>query len=64
MDVARDLRDPSGVSLYDAMRTPADAAEGPREGLLPDQALVTTRIGSGSDHTVFLNFLVAPGAST
>jgi N-acetylated-alpha-linked acidic dipeptidase len=60
VDVARDLRDPSGTSLYDAMRTPADAAEGPRQGLLPEQALVPTRIGSGSDHTVFLNFLSRP----
>jgi N-acetylated-alpha-linked acidic dipeptidase len=60
VDVARDLRDPSGVSLYDAMRTPADAAQGPKEGLLPEQALVRTRIGSGSDHTVFLNYLSRP----
>lgn len=59
-DVARDLRDPSGRSLYDAMRTPADGAPGPKDGLLPEQALVRTRIGSGSDHTVFLNYLSRP----
>jgi beta-lactamase class A len=28
--------------------------------MLPDQALVTTRIGSGSDHTVFINYLARP----
>ena len=60
VDVSRGLRDPSGVSLYDAWRRPADAAQGPGEGALPEQALVRTRIGSGSDHTVFLNFLARP----
>jgi N-acetylated-alpha-linked acidic dipeptidase len=60
VDVGRDLRDPSGLSLYDAWRKPADPEQGPGDGALPEQALVRTRIGSGSDHTVFLNFLSRP----
>lgn len=60
VDVARDLKDPSGISLYDAMRRPDGDAQGPATGLLPEQALVRTRIGSGSDHTVFLNYLSRP----
>jgi N-acetylated-alpha-linked acidic dipeptidase len=60
IDIARDLKDPSGVSLYEAMRRPRGAEQGPADGLLPEQALVRTRIGSGSDHTVFLNFLSRP----
>jgi beta-lactamase class A len=58
--VARDLKDPSGVSLYEAMRKPTSDSQGPASGLLPDAQLVRTRIGSGSDHTVFLNFLSRP----
>lgn len=60
VDVARDLRDPSGVSLLDAWRKPAASEQGPSDGALPEQALVRTRIGSGSDHTVFINFLARP----
>ena len=60
VDIAHDLKDPSGVSLHDAMRRPEDESQGPKEGLLPEQALVRTRIGSGSDHTVFLNHLSRP----
>jgi beta-lactamase class A len=60
IDIAKDLKDPSGASLYDAMRKPRSESQGPDNGLLPDQALVRTRIGSGSDHTVFLNFLSRP----
>ena len=41
------------------MAPPADARR-PKDGTLPDQALVTTRIGSGSDHTVFINYLARP----
>lgn len=60
VDLTRELRDPSGVSLYDAWRRPEGGTDGPREGLLPDQALATTRIGSGSDHTVFINHVGLP----
>ncbi len=60
VDVTRDLRDPSGTSLYEAWRRPRDAAHGPATGARPDQALVTTKIGSGSDHTVFINHVGMP----
>jgi len=50
-DVARDVPDPSGGSIYDAwLRQTKDAKE----------PAVTTRLGSGSDYTVFLNFLGVP----
>ena len=50
-DVARDVPDPSGGTIYDAwLRQTKDAKE----------PTVTTRLGSGSDYTVFLNFLGLP----
>ncbi len=62
VEVSRTLRDPSGKSLYDAWKEDArresDAA--PTKGRVPDAQMVDTRIGSGSDHTVFLNFLGRP----
>lgn len=52
-DVARDVPDPSGGSIYDKwLRQTKDAKE----------PMVTTRLGSGSDYTVFLNFLGVPVA--
>jgi N-acetylated-alpha-linked acidic dipeptidase len=59
VEATKSLEDPSGVSLYDAWRTkkPNDDLA---EGALLDEALVTTRIGSGTDHTVFLNYLTRP----
>ena len=48
--VARDVPDPSGGSIYDAWLRQGDNKE-------PE---VTTRLGSGSDYTVFLNFLGVP----
>ena len=52
-EVARDVPDPSGGSIYDAwLRQTKDAKE----------PVVTTRLGSGSDYTVFLNFLGVPVA--
>ena len=45
-EVARDVPDPSGGSIYDAWAS-RNKTETP----------VTTRLGSGSDYTVFLNFL-------
>jgi N-acetylated-alpha-linked acidic dipeptidase len=50
-DVARDVPDPSGGSIYDAWAI-RNKTETP----------VTTRLGSGSDYTVFLNFLGVPVA--
>ena len=49
-DVARDVPDPSGGSIYDAWARNNEKKE----------ASVTTRLGSGSDYTVFLNFLGIP----
>ena len=48
-EVARDVPDPNGGSIYDlwASRNKSDTP-------------VTTRLGSGSDYTVFLNFLGVP----
>ncbi len=60
VDIAKDLHDPSGTSLYEAWRRPRGAASGPATGARPDQALVTTKIGSGSDHTVFINHVGLP----
>jgi N-acetylated-alpha-linked acidic dipeptidase len=60
VELTRELTDPSGVSLYDAWRRRDEDREGPKGGLLPDQALAITRIGSGSDHTVFINHVGLP----
>ncbi len=52
-EVAREVPDPSGGSIYDAwLRNTRTAAS--------KEPLVTTRLGSGSDYTVFLNFLGVP----
>ena len=52
-EVARDVPDPRGGSIYGTwLRQTKDAKE-------PE---VTTRLGSGSDYTVFLNFLGVPVA--
>jgi N-acetylated-alpha-linked acidic dipeptidase len=54
-DVARDVPDPSGGSIYEAwLRN-----EGKKDAKEPT---VSTRLGSGSDYTVFLNFLGVPVA--
>ena len=68
LEVSRTLDDPSGVSLYEAWKrsAAADTARfaatggGERKGVADDASLVDTRIGSGSDHTVFLNALGRP----
>jgi N-acetylated-alpha-linked acidic dipeptidase len=52
-DVAREVPDPSGGSIYDAWLRKTQTPES-------KEALVTTRLGSGSDYTVFLNFLGVP----
>jgi N-acetylated-alpha-linked acidic dipeptidase len=59
VEAAKDVRAPSGKSLYEAWR--ATAMRDLKVGSPPfDSALVETRIGSGSDHTVFLNHLGRP----
>jgi N-acetylated-alpha-linked acidic dipeptidase len=56
VEVSRTLRDPAtGKTLYEAWR-----AARSREERGAGAGLVDTRIGSGSDHTVFLNFLGLP----
>ncbi len=52
-DVARDVPDPSGGTIYDVWARHDKNAKQPE---------VTTRLGSGSDYTVFLNFLGVPVA--
>ncbi|HYK91645.1 MAG TPA: M28 family metallopeptidase [Acidobacteriota bacterium] len=62
VEVSRAVPHPSGRSLYEVWRETAQrayqAAGG--KGAAPAAFLVDTRIGSGSDHTVFLNFLGRP----
>jgi N-acetylated-alpha-linked acidic dipeptidase len=68
VEVSRTLDDPSGTSLYEAWKksAAADTARfaatggGERKAAVDDDSLVDTRIGSGSDHTVFLNALGRP----
>ncbi|HET6929484.1 MAG TPA: M28 family metallopeptidase [Candidatus Acidoferrum sp.] len=59
VEASKDVRAPSGKSLYEAWR-----ATSMRDKKLTspptDPALIETRIGSGSDHTVFLNHLGRP----
>ncbi len=59
VDVSRTLPAPSGKSLYvewrQARQEQLHATRAP-----DDSELADTRIGSGSDHTVFLNFLGIP----
>jgi N-acetylated-alpha-linked acidic dipeptidase len=64
-ETARTLQDPSGKSLYDAWketmsRENAGARSGPFDSGVANSTLADTRIGSGSDHTVFLNFIGVP----
>ncbi len=62
VEVSHAVPHPSGRSLYDVWRENRQSAyrsEG-RKGAVPISYLVDSRIGSGSDHTVFLNFLGRP----
>jgi N-acetylated-alpha-linked acidic dipeptidase len=59
VEASKDVLAPSGKSLYEAWR--ATAMRDLKASSPPfDSALVETRIGSGSDHTVFLNHLGRP----
>src|SRR6266404_1566143 len=59
VETSKDIRSPSGKSLYDAWR--ATRMRNSKAAAPPsDSGLVETRIGSGSDHTVFLNHLGRP----
>ncbi len=59
VEVSRTLPAPSGKMLYDEWRA---SRQYELHGAEPisDSELANTRIGSGSDHTVFLNFLGIP----
>jgi N-acetylated-alpha-linked acidic dipeptidase len=64
-ETTRTLTDPSGKSLYDAWketveREKAADRSGPFDSGSANSTLADTRIGSGSDHTVFLNFVGMP----
>ncbi|HEV3510889.1 MAG TPA: M28 family metallopeptidase, partial [Candidatus Sulfotelmatobacter sp.] len=65
-ETTRSLPDPSGKSLYDAWKETVERErQGRRSTQFSDsgvasESLADTRIGSGSDHTVFLNFIGMP----
>jgi len=62
VELSRGITAPSGKSLYEEWRKSAAAARTEAKDLRPvtDNNLVETRIGSGSDFTVFLNYLCRP----
>ncbi len=67
VEATRTLQDPSGKSLYEAWKATVarEKAAGNQSGQFSasgiiDDSLADTRIGSGSDHTVFLNFIGMP----
>ena len=63
LDLARELQDPAtGRPLVEALRASVSKARAEGGDTAPpaDDDLVDVRIGSGSDHTVFLNHLGVP----
>jgi N-acetylated-alpha-linked acidic dipeptidase len=67
VETTRSLKDPSGKTLYEAWkesstreRREARQAGDVTDFSVTDSNLADTRIGSGSDHTVFLNFVGMP----
>jgi len=62
VETSYSIADPSGTSLHDAWIKSTAASQKHDKHTQPpkDENLVNTRIGSGSDHTVFLNFLGRP----
>jgi len=59
IEASRDVRVPSGKSLYEAWRV-TTVRDKKRSAPPEDAELANPRIGSGSDHTVFLNHLGRP----
>ncbi len=62
VETTRTLKDPSGKTLYEMWK---ESSTRERRGAkqaeeVTDSNLADTRIGSGSDHTVFLNFVGMP----
>ena len=62
VETSRSLEDPSGRPLYEAWKESVARARKEENDARPvsDANLADTRIGSGSDHTVFLNFVGMP----
>jgi N-acetylated-alpha-linked acidic dipeptidase len=62
VETSRSLKAPSGNSLYEAWKASVarKRKEANESGSVTDYSLTDTRIGSGSDHTVFLNFVGMP----
>jgi len=60
VELTRDLTDPSGRSLYEAWRAAGKSDGSITSAARKDGELVVTRIGSGSDHTVFINHVGVP----
>jgi len=64
-EITRTLHDPSGKTLYEAWKATVEREKeagqsGPFDSGAANATLADTRIGSGSDHTVFLNFIGVP----
>src|SRR5579864_4897940 len=65
-ETTRSLQDPSGKSLYDAWKATVERERAGKKSTqfadsgVASETLADTRIGSGSDHTVFLNFVGMP----
>lgn len=62
VEATHSLSDPSGKSLYEAWRESSarERLQAKDFSEVSDSNLADTRIGSGSDHTVFLNFVGMP----
>ena len=59
VELSKSLKAPSGKSLYQEWKSSIQR-ERKASKAVPDRELVDTRIGSGSDHTVFLNYAGVP----
>jgi N-acetylated-alpha-linked acidic dipeptidase len=62
VETTRSLQDPGGKTLYEAWKESETRAksDSKQHREVTDYTLADTRIGSGSDHTVFLNFVGVP----
>jgi N-acetylated-alpha-linked acidic dipeptidase len=62
VETSRTLQDPSGKTLYQAWKESStrERSEAKPSEEVSDANLADTRIGSGSDYTVFLNFVGMP----
>ena len=62
VETSQSLKDPSGKTLYEAWKESSarERREAKQSEEVTDTNLADTRIGSGSDHTVFLNFVGMP----